>query len=443
MDVNDLLVRSLVGSGRLQSSIRERLKLDVTVLKLTLDEVISNALKYRRASTDVLIEADLVDTNLVVCITNVNAHGFVPLSPDEAKRVFEAGYKSHMASAASDGVGLDSVARAVAAARGTVFLTCDSVRETTSIRLMLPAEELPRTASASADHDVAGCVVAGGFAPSHYHEHESTSPLSTSLSNQARPAASSSNDSTSTSHSRLDLAAQHQGAPRTYCDRYIEGTLNLTGAQLSTACVHEVHSSDTKESSVAEKLPQHLDTIQQLPALLQENTPSTCQAVMDVPADTKLQSLRCVGIDDEDLPRFVQKILITMYLDGDESSCSLGGTAAEREAFVDVVMGVRGPDLALVDGPPVQADIALLDENIDECADPPLMGSSIAAELRMLGFRGIIVLLTASPTSQITELQQMPQIDLAFDKSSGLPVIAAAIKKLFAQRSGVHEAASI
>ena len=39
VDVNDLLVRSLVGSGRLQSSIRERLKLDVTVLKLTLDEV--------------------------------------------------------------------------------------------------------------------------------------------------------------------------------------------------------------------------------------------------------------------------------------------------------------------------------------------------------------------------------------------------------------------
>ena len=78
--------------------------------------------------------------------------------------------------------------------------------------------------------------------------------------------------------------------------------------------------------------------------------------------------------------------------------------------------------------------MVLLDENIDERADPPVMGSLLCAELRMCGFRGITVVLSGAPSDQIAKLRALPGVDLAYDKGAGLPVISDAIKKLRQER---------
>jgi signal transduction histidine kinase len=57
VDINLLLEVSLANSGSLFSNVDEPLALDVTVLRISLDEIISNALKYRRRHTPLDIVA--------------------------------------------------------------------------------------------------------------------------------------------------------------------------------------------------------------------------------------------------------------------------------------------------------------------------------------------------------------------------------------------------
>jgi hypothetical protein len=49
--LNPLLEESLANSGTLSSNVDGPIALDVTVLRISLDEIISNALKYRRHRT--------------------------------------------------------------------------------------------------------------------------------------------------------------------------------------------------------------------------------------------------------------------------------------------------------------------------------------------------------------------------------------------------------
>jgi hypothetical protein len=103
-------------------------------------------------------------------------------------------------------------------------------------------------------------------------------------------------------------------------------------------------------------------------------------------------------------------------------------------------MGVRNPDLSYTEGEPVQADVVLLDENINESANPPILGSLLSAELRMCGFKGIIVIFTGASSSQIEQLRSQPGVDLAYGKADGLPSIAADITRLHEQRRGSAQA---
>jgi hypothetical protein len=59
--IDSLLEASLANSGTVSSYVAEPLALDVTVLKIALDEVISNALKYRRQCTPLNIVARYSD----------------------------------------------------------------------------------------------------------------------------------------------------------------------------------------------------------------------------------------------------------------------------------------------------------------------------------------------------------------------------------------------
>jgi hypothetical protein len=156
------------------------------------------------------------------------------------------------------------------------------------------------------------------------------------------------------------------------------------------------------------------------------------------------RKLRCVGLDDEDMSRMIHRILFSYHVNADlDASCSLGRSVEEQEAFIDVAMGVRHPDLSYTQGEPVQADVVLVDENINETANPPILGSLLSAELRMCGFTGIIVIFAGASASEIKQLRSRPGVDLAYGKADGLPSIAADITSLYLQRCAGATAADV
>eukprot|EP00966_Prymnesium_polylepis_P054832 1267219-Prymnesium_polylepis.2 len=104
------------------------------MLTLVLEELLSNCRKYRELDSPIFIG-------------NQNKKGTLPLSYEECKRVFQAGYKSHNATLVSSGVGLDTVAKAVAAMHGDVWLSTRYSEKLgvwyTLCHVELPAGELP------------------------------------------------------------------------------------------------------------------------------------------------------------------------------------------------------------------------------------------------------------------------------------------------------------
>jgi len=122
VNINQLLRSRLGSAGALHAEISEALALDETVLTIAFDEVLSNALKYRKKRTPLRTFARFAQGVLHVSLENDNPDEFVPLTPEECERVFLPCYKSHTCSAMSDGLGLDSVSCAVRAAAGTVRL---------------------------------------------------------------------------------------------------------------------------------------------------------------------------------------------------------------------------------------------------------------------------------------------------------------------------------
>jgi len=692
VEINEILEYSLAGSGMLHSSINHMVAVDTTVLKLALDEIMSNALKYRRKDTRIRMDAHFRNGFVHISVTNVNPHDFTALSDDECRRVFEPGYKSHVASAMSDGVGLDSVSRAVAAADGSVRLTCDSVAQTTSVHVSLPATVINHTFNAAASptsgsyprrvpwgmspqavtdqwrlHQAAEAgvdlqlshltmnsespplgssplrsplIASTGFATSptpsgRFHlspvRHECrqakrmgmrrVNSTGSAISTRTRTAYKGGSD-----EARLWVSSRHlmltKVAPKQRCKSNepltrdgVDGVLSLAGAAgwrrrgvaaatfRQPLCEAPTRGRTTPDynslgldwSSVPirggvrslqapgeedghlpklrsiEKLvfvasaqpARRLSPTMHAPILdspIQGSpvtsdstlatrassphsllpTPQASQADAAYPVGTNDQDLaptveagperpssacsgsslsgqepsqatpgptgslaeaapncavlplpirppvkkshmstcsrrsscysnvgaspppnvltsaprsspevgaaaknsrqlRCVGIDDEDLPRMIHNILFSHYLNADPCSRSVGKTNEERAAFVDIVMGVRNADLSYTEGESVPADVAILDQNIAELDEPPILGSLLCAQLRSVGFRGVTCILTGAPSAQIAQLRKLPGVDLAFDKGAGLPVIAAAVRKLHTERkAGLH-----
>ena len=183
-----------------------------------------------------------------------------------------------------------------------------------------------------------------------------------------------------------------------------------------------------------------------------------------VRVDEQETPLVCLGIDDEDMPRMVQEMFFRMTLKADMArSAVLGETVEEQLAFVDVALGRRGlhslrrstdanaddaddarspltPPAS--DAPPaalVQADVVLLDENINEDTKPePLTGSALAGRLAAHGFRGVTCILTGASLDEIDSLRQRPGVDLVFSKGSPLSVLAEAIWRKHREKRAVR-----
>jgi hypothetical protein len=100
-------------------------------------------------------------------------------------------------------------------------------------------------------------------------------------------------------------------------------------------------------------------------------------------------------------------------------------------AFVDVALGKVNADLTPNLGTHREADIVLLDENIQP---PQIMGSLLAGELRDRGFAGVIAILTGASASGTEKIRALPAVDLVFEKGHPLPKMAEEVLRILEQR---------
>ena len=326
------------------------LSIDDKVLGVVLAEAVSNARKYGDAAVPIALVAEWLPTGggergipvLSLTVTSTNPPGADVLSRLQLQRAFEPGFRAHSASD-STGVGLDTVAKAVSAVGGAVWLTTSAAatgRVATNFHARLPATPLPPGA-------VAAARVAEGVA--------------------ARPTTPPPPPS--------------------------------SGAAGPGAAVDVGEFWDSDDSGVVRR-----------PIV--------------------------VGIDDDPMCRAVLDGLIEHVLHADMTrSGSIGETAEERNAFVDVAMGRL--DLQLrptAEGARFEADVALLDQNIG----PGVFGTEIAAALRARGFRGVTCVITGSSPDDVGRLGALPAVDLCVEKGAQ---VAAALPNLL-RRAAASKLAS-
>jgi len=144
--------------------------------------------------------------------------------------------------------------------------------------------------------------------------------------------------------------------------------------------------------------------------------------------------LVCVGIDDEESARSVQLMIFSSYMKADmRRSCVLGATREEQVAFVDIALGLRGVQLERMPSGQ-QADLALLDDNIDCNGQEHLKGRDVARTLRERGFHGVIGIMSASSIQRLTELRETDGIDLVFSKNTPPIVVTNRVRCALAAR---------
>ena len=159
IDIQSVLEKALGADGIVRVIGPERGAVDVTMLSIIIDEVLSNSRKYREPDSAITIEAthstsgDASSSSsssrelLRIEIINDNKAGVRSLTEEECRRILEPKYKAHNATATSTGIGLDTVAVAVAAAHGRVWFSTRSdvapARPQTVCHIELPISQAP------------------------------------------------------------------------------------------------------------------------------------------------------------------------------------------------------------------------------------------------------------------------------------------------------------
>ena len=380
VEINPLLEARLAASGSLFSNVDEPLALDETVLKICLDEVISNALKYRRMNTPVRMEARFADGMLHVAVQNANPADCIPLSPEECERVMLPGHKAHTCSALSDGLGLDSVSCAVRAAGGSAWLEQNA--ECTTFQLKLPATVRKRANL--------GCEAT---------PEETLSVSRRSVVQYASQDAANSLRRTSSGFSCVASIWPGTGP-----------TLDAS-EQMPSPMTRTSSSAPTRASSAVVFSPYcgpvgHETRSGRLPSDLESCTLKT----LSVP------SPKCVGLIDDEIKSVFLSFLFSDRLKASQSAV-LAATPSECREFVDKVMSKpdeHGRRHDLID---IVAMSYVLRPGDRVAA--PLLGVQMALRLRAHGYRGLICILVDQQTElQIEELCMQTYVDIVVPKSA-------------------------
>jgi hypothetical protein len=456
-------------------------------------------------------------------VSNVNPAGFIPLSAYDLERVMLPGYKAHTCSAVSDGLGLDSVSKAVKAAQGCARLSQDAIH--TTAHISLPATV--RTSSQGEDTPIAHLLTSGQ--PSGKQRPQRTSrrtspgsdtsweddciplfmpikPTAPRRSHQLRrvnsapdsayPRASAGWQSSSPQciglfnanhtqtvfdstlptdylrsthiHAEADLA-KAQGAPLdagqvvAVAQAPNLSGLSRTGSAWNSQTKSQLISPRSGGQPTTPLAPNGPTAAAQARAQPTE-APAADEAgekegeageaaLEDEPVAVEEESrgaagkrviqegaspeeaprtLRVCTLDDESIPRMIQKLFIKHHLHASlAESCTLGANEEEMHAFVDVALGKLNADLTPNLSTHRQADIVLLDENIQP---PQIMGSLMSGELRDRGYAGVIAILTGASASGTEEIRALPAVDLVFEKGHSLPNMAKEIFRVLGIR---------
>jgi len=357
---------------------------DAVVLRLVVEEGLSNARKYRKPGSQIVIEAsfesrlieaqhpdslpagrDEMGDGLHISVISTNRPGVPMLSAEDCVRVFRPGAKGQAVSSGSDGVGLDTAAKAAGAAGGHAWLTAHLAaggEPCTTFHLWLPATRPHADAEAKA----AICS------------------------------------------ERMSGMAEHGMGDRS------QGNINsgkgggLLGGSSPVGSFNSGKGVSLLDGS--------LNGAAEAPAKASE-----------INVGSATLPLYCLGLDDTAMLNLLHETLFSHFLDADMTlSHSLGRSVEEARAFMDVARGHRDRNLLWLDYPQRPADVIIIDNQL-VYNEETLAGTSIAQQLVAGGFRGLICMMSGGNQEEVKQLQELEGVDLAFEKGAALTEIAAAI----------------
>ena len=413
--LSDVLKR-IVGSDGMVESVSGAL-LDTTVLTLAVQEGLSNARKYRSPTSNVRVKAELIDARtLHVSIDSLNQRGLRRMSDEECKRAFMSGSKFSGSTYMSDGVGLDNVAAAIAAASGTAWLSTSSEPDGdhTIFHVTLPAEACSTptpTMSCSAsetsesgdstaqklelEDDLARREAIADAADEHSGQCETSDTQSAEVISSSRQCHGDGIRGSSRGESGIGRDVLSGGA----CG-HSEGSRGAGGAGGS----HQSAGVSRKAKSKAKEVG---------------------------------RGLCCIGVDDCHFLRAMHLVMFETFIGADMSrSNSVGANLEEALALVDIALGrLDSKTFAPKPQPHVHADVVVIDQNMtfrSETGEPQAcVGTDLAARLQEGGFTGVTCILSGSSRGEIEHLSTMPGVDMTFEKSASLNVIGARIRAEF------------
>ena len=365
---------------------------------------------------------------LILEIRNQNPPDSQPLSAEDCRRVFEPGYKAHAVSAHSgmlcqgiprrrptprchaasysaraarrtqtqcsplaqltlldsrcstrvcttDGIGLDSVASACAAAGGKAYL------------------------STSED----GCHI---FTTFHVHLLAQELNLSENSSSERLPLLSES-------PSRgLDQSGLRSRKPARLLEHATVGLTN-SGATPQLSDTNGTTGMPPAVAALSSSEPPHdgaRDTSQvTTPRLSKRGT-------------QRRGPLICVAVDDDPFLRMAHNMFFQSVLEADMSrSGAMGVSEPELQSFCDVIMGRKSlfghADTSTNSGTslkPVVADVLFIDHDLGP--DATVMGTDLARWADAEGFPGLICIVTAATKIEQEQISRLPYVHLVVEK---------------------------
>jgi hypothetical protein len=392
-----LLESQLAKSDHLSCSVDE-VSLDETVLKITLDEILSNALKNRKAGTSLTVAARLADGSLHVDVTNTNSSHAVLLTLEAREKVFLPGYKSRSRSAMSDGLGLDSVRKDIGAVNGSASIWQD--KRITRVSFCLPAS-LPVPPSGK-DSELAETSEI-----SDTSEFSSTMP--SSLSDRVeRRGYSSSESLAGLELDGCDVRLPREGSTLTLEHGPLLDSAEATpllGPSNEIPSGGEIPAPESPAGRLASPPPH--DAGARTP--FHEHMAAASTSVED-----PILTPKCVAYAAScEQATFLREI----FLELDASRCDVF-SSVECRGVADVVLGrKRDDDVIDVIGP---ADVVVLSQQVGvEGKGGVADGAKMATEFRMLGFEGIMCLhMPGATEEELARARMHPAVDLLIPGSS-------------------------